>query len=105
MSPEPKDLRRPQAISQGLQLSWFCCFVSGICIARVVCQIKAICLICLARDNIFLSFLDSHGVYPVSAFSPSPGHASHPQVQTSLPMGTCSFLADASAAGAVVPWL
>lgn len=68
-----------------------------------VWKIKAICLICLAGDNISLSFLTA--MMFIQFLPSSPGYSSHLEVQPSKPIRICSLLAYTCAARAVVPWL
>lgn len=68
-----------------------------------VWKIKAICLICLAGDNIPLSFLTA--MMFIQFLPSSPGYFSHLEVQPCKPIRICSLLAYTCAARAVVPWL
>lgn len=96
-------MRKSPATPQGVQLSWFCSTLWVEFEQEFIWQIKASCLLCLAGDDIFLSFLT---VMVFIQFLPSShGHYSHLEVQFSVPVGACSLLAATSAARAVVLWL
>lgn len=94
-------MRRSLATLHGVQLSLFLSTLWVEFGHEFIWQIKFSRLLCLAGDDIFLSFLT---VIVFIQFLPS-SHGHHLEVQLSMPIGACSLFTAIFAARAVVLWL